>query len=129
MMRKNRGDEERLLTRMEMEIMNILWEHGGEMNTHQIIDCFPLDKPAYSTMATFMKILTQKGFVGYSKQPGSKTFYFHPLLSREKYASLHMHEVKRSLFGGSPKSMLSFFVKDENISETDLQEILDMIRK
>lgn len=128
-MARNTENDKRLLTKMEMEIMNILWEHGGEMNTHQIIDGFPGEKPAYSTVATFMKIMTQKGFVAFNKQSGSKTFYFYPLISREQYASQHIREVKRSLFGGSVKSMLSFFVKDEEISETDLQEILDMIRK
>lgn len=129
MPRSNRENEERLLTRMEMEIMNILWDHEGAMSTHQIIDGFPAEKPTYSTVATFMRIMTQKGFVDYSKQPGSKTFYFRPLFSREEYASQHMREVRHSLFGGSIKNMLSFFVKDEEISEDDLHEILNMIRQ
>ena len=51
------------LTKAEMEIMNILWEEAKPMSTHAIIEQYPEPKPAYSTIATFMKILTKKEFV------------------------------------------------------------------
>lgn len=68
-----RNNEERQLTRAEMEIMNMLWsttspEEG--LTTHQIIGQYPEPKPAYSTIATFLKILVNKGFVGSRKQEG-----------------------------------------------------------
>ena len=43
------------LTRAEMQIMNILWDKGCGMTTHEIIDAYPEPHPAYSTIATFMK--------------------------------------------------------------------------
>ena len=48
------------LTRAEMQIMNILWDKGCGMTTHEIIDVYPEPRPAYSTIATFLKILTHK---------------------------------------------------------------------
>lgn len=51
------------LTRAEMQIMNILWDKGCGMTTHEIIDAYPEPHPAYSTIATFMKILTHKQYV------------------------------------------------------------------
>lgn len=48
------------LTRGEMQIMSILWDNGRGMTTHEIIDAYPEPRPAYSTIATFMKILTHK---------------------------------------------------------------------
>ena len=42
------------LTRAEMQIMNILWDNGRGMTTHEIIDAYPEPHPAYSTIATFM---------------------------------------------------------------------------
>ena len=32
-----RNEEERQLTKAEMEIMNVLWERGEGMTTHEII--------------------------------------------------------------------------------------------
>ena len=124
-----RNDEERQLTKAEMEIMNVLWNAKG-MTTHEIIEEYPEPKPAYSTIATFLKILTNKGFIASRKQEGGgKTFVFSPLISREAYTNRVMKEVKSTFFGNSLKSMLSYFAKQEEVSEEDLQEIMEMIKR
>ena len=123
------NNEERQLTKAEMEIMNVLWERGEGMTTHEIIEEYPEPKPAYSTIATFLKILTNKGFIASRKQEGGgKTFVFTPTISREAYTNRVMKEVKSTFFGNSLKSMLSFFAKQEEVSEKDLQEIMEMIK-
>ena len=124
------NNEERQLTKAEMEIMNVLWEKANGMTTHEIIDQYPEPKPAYSTIATFLKILTNKGFITSRKQEGGgKTFVFTPLVSREAYTNRVMKEVKSTFFAGSLKSMLSYFAKQEEVSEEDLQEIMELIKK
>ena len=126
----NKNKEERTLTRAEMEIMNILWDSGQGMTTHDIVSRYPEPQPAYTTIATFLKILTKKGFVGYKKtSDGGKTHYFSPLISRAEYTRRFMSEVKRTFFGGSLKSLISFFAKEEDISDDDLQEILSLIKE
>ena len=124
------NNEERQLTKAEMEIMNVLWEKANGMTTHEIIDQYPEPKPAYSTIATFLKILTNKSFICSRKQEGGgKTFVFTPLISREAYTNRVMKEVKSTFFAGSLKSMLSYFAKQEEVSEEDLQEIMELIKK
>lgn len=82
--------EERTLTRAEMEIMNILWEADAPMTTHAIIERMPDPKPAYSTVATFLKILCTKEFVNFRKVEGAgKTHEFFPMMSREFYAQIY----------------------------------------
>ncbi len=129
-MMTRRNNEERTLTRSEMEIMNILWNNEGAMSTHEIQEKYPEPQPAYSTIATFLKILTKKGFVSYRKaEAGNKTFYFYPLLTRQKYMSQFMQEAKSTLFGNSMKAMLHFFAQSEEISEEDIEELIRMIKK
>lgn len=125
-----RNNEERQLTRAEMEIMNILWNHTEGMTTHEIIGQYPEPHPAYSTIATFLKILVNKGFIESKKfEGGGKTFTFSPLITREEYTNRVMKEVKSTFFSGSLKSMLSFFAKQEEISEEDLKDIIALINK
>lgn len=113
-----------------MGIMNVLWDKGEGMTTHEIIEQYPEPKPAYSTIATFLKILVNKGFIQSRKQEGGgKTFVFKPLISRESYTNRVMKEVKSTFFAGSLKSMLSFFASQEEVSEEDLQEIMALIKK
>ncbi|MCR5068969.1 MAG: BlaI/MecI/CopY family transcriptional regulator [Prevotella sp.] len=125
-----RDNEERHLTKSEMDIMNILWDRGRGMTTHEIIERYPEPQPAYSTIATFLKILTTKGFIQSAKLAGGgKTFVFTPLISREAYTNRVMKDVKTTFFAGSLKSMLSFFAQQEEVSDEDLQEIISLIKK
>ena len=116
------------LTKAEMEIMNTLWDAAEPMSTHAIIERYPEPKPAYSTVATFMKILTNKEFVSFrKKEEGDKTFYFYPLITRVEYTRKFMNQVKSTFFGGSVKSLISFFAKEEKLSDEDLREIAFLI--
>ena len=125
------NNEERQLTKAEMEIMDILWSAPSQgLTTHEIIAQYPEPQPAYSTIATFLKILTNKGFITSHKQEGGgKTFVFEPLITREEYTNRVMKEVKSTFFGNSLKSMISFFAKQEEVSDEDLAEIMELIKK
>ena len=48
------------LTKAEIQIMNILWEKTDGACVHDIIAQYAEPKPAYTTIATFMKILLNK---------------------------------------------------------------------
>ena len=123
------NNNERTLTKAEMEIMNILWDKGEALTTHDIIDQYPDPKPAYSTIATFLKILTVKEFIRSRKLgEGSKTLVFTPRITRDSYANRVMKDVKNSLFAGSLKSMLSFFAQNEEVTEDELQEIIALLK-
>lgn len=126
-MRRKRDNK--TLTRAEMEIMNFLWgmEAGGG-TVRSVLECYDEPLPAYTTTATFMKILAQKGFVTAEKVGGDgKTFFFRPTISKDEYRKLAIDDVKDNFFGGSVKSLVSFFVKEEKISEEELKELLEMV--
>ncbi len=127
----NRNKDQRTLTKAEMEIMNILWDgNQKEMSVRDIQERFNEPKPAYTTIATFMKILTQKEFVAGRKHDGNgKVLFFRPLISREVYRRRVMQEVKNSFFGGSLKSLVSYFVKEEKLSEQDIDELMAMMKQ
>ncbi len=127
----NRNKDQRTLTKAEMEIMNILWDgNQKEMSVRDIQERFNEPKPAYTTIATFMKILTQKEFVAGRKHDGSgKVLFFRPLISREVYRRRVMQEVKNSFFGGSLKSLVSYFVKEEKLSEQEIDELMEMMKQ
>ena len=121
--------ENKTLTKAEMEIMNYLWDMDEGGTVRDVLARYPEPQPAYTTTATFLKILTQKGFIRAEKrEKEGKTFFFRPLISRDEYRRQAMEEVKSSFFGGSVKSLVSFFVKEEHLSEEELKELLAMVR-
>ena len=117
------------LTKAEAEVMDILWNHAQGMTTNAIVDSFADPKPAYSTVATFLKILEAKGFVVHKRENGSgRTFIYSPLLTREKYVTQVLNNVKDTVLGKSNKNLFSFFVQNEELSDEELLEILEIIQ-
>ena len=111
------------LTRAELQVMEVLWSVGKACDVHEVVERYAEPRPAYTTISTFMKILSTKGFVDFKKGQGKQHLYF-PLISKSEYTSRVMRDVKNSFFGGSVSSFLSFFLKEENLSREELEELL-----
>ena len=120
--------KQQTLTKGEIQVMNVLWELQKGACVNDILERYPEPKPAYTTIATFLKILTQKGFVEHKKGTG-KLLIYTPLITKEKYRRQVMEEVKDDFFGNSFKSMFSFFVKEEYISADDIKELLKLMEE
>ena len=116
------------LTRSEIVIMNILWEMPEGGTIHDILERYDEPKPAYTTIATFLKILQNKGFVDSKKYKG-KTLLFTPSVTKEEYSRKTLDEVKKDLFDGSIKSLMNFFVRDEQLTKKDIEELLVLIEQ
>ncbi len=110
------------LTKAEEQFMQVLWDLE-EASVQDIIDQLPEPKPAYNTVSTIIRILENKDFVSH-KAKGRGYIYF-PLVSKTIYSNQSLQKIVDGYFGGSFKSMVSFFV---NKNEVDLKE-LDTILK
>ena len=116
------------LTRAEMDVMNVLWDAQRALTVNEIVEGYAEPRPAYTTVATFLKILEAKGYVEHKrKEETGRTFYFSPMLSREKYIAHVVNDVKDTLFGSSAKSFCSFLIQNEELTDEELQEILALI--
>lgn len=114
------------LTKAEEEIMQTLWQLK-KANVKSIIESLPNPKPAYNTVSTIVRILENKGFVAYEKQ-GKGHIYF-PLVKKQDYSNQSINKLVDNYFQGSFKSMVSFFVKKNDISLKDLESVLKEINK
>ena len=116
------------LTKAEMEVMNVLWDADAALTVGDIVERYAESRPAYTTVATFLRILEAKGFVEHRRKEGAgRTFFFSPMLSRERYVRLVVGDVKDTLFGSSAKRFCSFLIENEELSDDDLQELLALI--
>ena len=113
------------LTRAEEEVMQVLWSLS-KANVAAVIEEFPEPKPAYNTVSTIIRILEGKGFVGYEKA-GRGHIYF-PLLAKSEYSNASINSLVENYFQGSFKSMVSFFMKKNDISLKELEGIMKAIK-
>lgn len=114
------------LTRGEEEVMQILWSIGSGV-VNDIIARMEEPKPKYTTVATFIKILENKGFVRHEAM--GKSHRYFPLVSKEDYAGNKMRSMLSNYFDGSLSQMVSFFSQKENISVEEMDEILEIVEK
>ncbi|ARV10052.1 CopY family transcriptional repressor [Winogradskyella sp. PC-19] len=114
------------LTKAEEEIMQTLWQLK-KANVKAIIDVLPYPKPAYNTVSTIVRILESKGFVDYEKQ-GKGHVYF-PIVDKELYSNQSLNKLVDNYFQGSFKSMVSFFVKKNDVNVQDIEALLKEINK
>ena len=115
----------RELTKAEEEIMQILWEIERGV-VWDVMERLPEPMPAYNTVSTFIRILEQKGFVGHEVQ--GKTHIYYPILSKEDYRQYQANKLMSNYFDNSLADLVSFFVKDKNVSLADAEEIIKLIQ-
>ncbi|BCS84682.1 MULTISPECIES: BlaI/MecI/CopY family transcriptional regulator [Prevotella] len=116
------------LTKAEFDVMSTLWDINHSATVHDILEHFAEPKPAYTTVATYMKLLLEKGYVDYFKVKGEgKTKIYQAKVTRAEYTRQAMAGVKKDFFGGSLRSLLNFFVKEENLSDEEIADLLSTI--
>lgn len=112
------------LTKAEEDIMKILWELE-EANVASIIEKLPEPKPAYNTVSTIVRILESKNFVDFRKE-GRGHIYF-PKIMKAEYSNQSLNKLMEGYFQGSFKSMVSFFMKKNDISIKEMEAIMKEI--
>ena len=114
------------LTKAEEQIMQVLWTVGKGFS-RDILEALPQPKPHQNTVGTILKILQEKGFVGVEIVGRNHEYY--PLITKEEYSKSSVKSLVKGYFDGSFSNMVSFFVKEKNLSVDDLEKLLQQVKK
>ena len=113
------------LTQAEETVLKILWEKEKAF-IKEIIEDMPGKKPAYSTVSTIVRILEGKGYV--SHESFGKSHRYFPLIKREEYTRSVLTHLMDNYFGGSFKNIISFMTRSNNLSVSELDELLSELK-
>jgi predicted transcriptional regulator len=113
------------LTRAEEQIMHVLWALK-KAYVKDIVERLPSPKPAYNTVSTIVRILEKKGFVDH--EAFGKTHLYRPLVAKEDYTQAFLKHFVKDYFGDSFQELVSSFARDRNLSVSELEEILTVLR-
>src|SRR5690242_57526 len=113
------------LAKREEQIMQVYWELGKAF-IKEVIPHLPDPKPHYNSVATMVKILEEKGFLDH--EPIGNLYRYFPIVKKEEYQKHAMKDIVKHYFNDSYPRMLAFFAKEQNLSEEELKEILQMIK-
>jgi len=114
------------LTKAEEQVMQILWQLK-EGIVKDMLEKMPEPKPAYNTVSTVVRVLEGKGFIGHKAYGNSHVYY--PLISEDEYKKFTFDKMMTNYFSNSYESLVSFLVKEKNLSLQELEEITELAKK
>ncbi len=114
------------LTKAEEQVMQVLWKLEKAF-FRDIVDAMPEPKPHQNTVATLLKILMEKEFVAVHVMGRQHQYY--SLVSKDDYSKRSMKQLVKGYFEGSFSNVVSFLVKENNISVEELESLLQQIKK
>ncbi len=120
----NPGRRRQILTERETEIMQMLWDRGP-LFVREMLEIYPEPKPHFNTIATLVRILEEKGYVGHEKFGNSHRFY--AIAQKSDFSRRSLAEVIRNYFNDSYKSAVSALAEDQKISVDELREIIRLV--
>ena len=116
----------KILTKAEEQVMQVLWKLNKAF-LRDIVESMPVPRPHQNTVATLLKILVEKEFVGINVLGRQHEYY--TLLTKEEYSKRTMKQMVKGYFEGSFSNVVSFMVKENNISIEELESLLQQIKK
>lgn len=115
------------LSRLELQIMEALWNNGVS-SVREIQEAFPAkDRPAYTTIQTTVYRLEAKQALRRVKKIGN-AHVFEPVVSRQE-AQRRLIDDLLSLFGDRIQPVMAHFIESGKLTSKDVQEAQRTLRK
>src|SRR5262244_1578984 len=115
------------LTKLELQIMEALW-NGGAMSIREIQEAFPeRDRPAYTTVQTTVYRLEAKKAVRRVKKI-SNAHIFEAVVSRNA-AHRRLIDDLLGLFGGRSQPVMAHLIESGKLTLEDVQQAEALLRQ
>ncbi len=115
------------LTKSEERVMQVLWKLKSAFVKDIIEELDEEPKPPYNTISSTVRLLEKKGYVSYKAY--GKTYEYFPSISKEAYTKTTFSKLFAGYFDNSPASLLSFMVREEQLSEKDIEVLKAIVQK
>ena len=118
------------LTKAEEEIMQIIWQLE-KCTVSQILDYMVeemgLKRPPHSSISSIVRIVEEKGFLDHKAY--GRTYEYFPIVSKSDYGKRTLKSFVKNYFDGSMERLVSFMVKENDLSVEELGEMLEKLNE
>ncbi len=115
------------LTEAEIRLMDVIWDKGSA-TVSEVAEALPKELGlAYNTVLTTMRILEDKGYLEHTKPAEGRAFLYRPVVGREEASRNAVRHLISKFFRNSPELLVLNVLNDEELSETELQRIRQLV--
>jgi predicted transcriptional regulator len=113
------------LSDLQLDILRVLWSRE-QASTGEVHQALASSRDlAYTTVATLLKRLEQKGAIGH-QQNGRQYVYF-PIVKESEVRSGMVINLLDRLFRGDPAALVNHLLGDDRLDPDDLKRIESLI--
>lgn len=107
------------LTSAEENLMKLFWDLNS-FYLKDVMEKHPEPKPHQNTVSTYLKILVEKGYLSTEKE--GRIFRYSVVVPYNDYKKFLLTELSHQFFNNSGKEVLEFLLKENLLSQNDLNE-------
>lgn len=115
------------ISNAEWEVMKIIWKNPEITSLNIINELKNKAEWKPTTVKSLINRLLNKNVIGFNKS-GNEYLYF-PLISEDECVKFESQSFINKVFNGSIKSMLLAFVESKEISETDIEDLKNILKQ
>jgi len=113
------------LTEAEERAMKILWSLGQGV-IRDVVEKYEEPRPAYTTVATILKILETKGFI--ERRPVGNTHEYYPMIEKTEYTNGYIKSFVKNYFSDSFKRLVSEFSNTGELTTQEMEELVEHLK-
>lgn len=114
------------LTRLELQIMKVLWENGPA-TVQEVQKNLKGESLAYTTVQTMLNVLHRKGRV--KRKLYGKAYQYAPLMTQDKAMGEALVDIVDRMFGGSAEALVMSLVKTQHLDARKLGKLNELIKR
>ena len=115
------------ISEAEFEVMKVVWKYAP-INTNEITEkLIQTTDWSPKTIQTLIKRLVSKKALTYEKQ--SRVFVYTPLVKEDEYIRQESNTFLKRYYDGNITSMLTSYLEDDKLSETDIDTLRHLLSK
>lgn len=112
-------------TELELEILKVLWRQGP-LSGRGIRDALAGTRdPAYTSVMTIMKIMTEKKYARRRKVGGN--FIYYPCVTEEMVTQGMLSDIVDRVFDGSAAAVMLNLLKTADLDEQELKQLRKIV--
>ncbi len=116
-----------LLTEVELEFMTVVWATGGGTVRDILAVLNQAQERAYTSVATVLKIMEQKGFL--TSERADRSLIYRPAIPKTEYQKTSLKNLSSKLFNGAPAALVARLVDDEEVTDDMLVEMRALLNE
>ncbi len=114
-------------TPAELEVLQIIWEHGP-CTVREVMNLLKPKRPrAYTSVMSLMNVMAEKGLL--NQKPKGRAFIYSAKVSRDKTQSSMLSDLQNRAFDGSANALVAHLLQQTEPNSEELDEIHKTITK